>query len=226
LDSGNLDSYPGTGTQWNDLSENNIVGTFSGDVVYSSDFGGVIRTNPGGKVSLSTLQSFGENDPHTYFAFIRLSQISDTYNFILYNGGNQTGTSLILQRNGWTGNQGGVGLFYRGLDSFASIYHGEPAPFSGVPNVNLNEWCCVGLTYDGNFNVNFYFNGQFIKTVNLFDRPFIPNFAAGNNGPTVGSINTGGSQFVGDLPVIGVYSKQLTNSEMLENYNALKNRYI
>lgn len=230
LDSGDTSSYffPASGNTWDDISGQGIVGNLVGNTSYSSDFDGIITLDVGitnGRVDLSSLQSFDHTEPHTYCCFIRPSSYptGQPYYWIINNGSLNTGTSIILQRNGNTTDYSFLSFMYNGGNN---LHSSAPLSNSGGPlfedvSVKVNTWAMIATVYE-NGNVTYYINDN-----NLGTRPITANanFSSGNFNPRVGAWQNAAFPFFGDVPVISVYSSALSDSDLLQNFNALRNRY-
>lgn len=84
-------------------------------------------------------------------------------------------------------------------------------------NSCINKWNYYCVTYDGN-NLNFYFNGQFSNGM----------FADGNITNTSGPLQIAKRQSTNGncaLSNIHIYNRALLQNEIIQNYNALKNRF-
>ena len=93
--------------------------------------------------------------------------------------------------------------------------------FMGVfgANINVNEWTNITFTRSGN-NLVCYKNGVSVATQSIAN-----NFSGTRNariGGGVVSINT----FQGSIPLMKIYNRTLTPTEIQQNYNATKNRFV
>lgn len=87
------------------------------------------------------------------------------------------------------------------------------------PNAhNLNTWYQFVGTYDG-FNVRLYRNGVLVNTLATAgtlggsgSNMFVGNYA--------GTYNT-----IGQIPVVKIYNRTLSDAEVLQNFNALRGRF-
>lgn len=101
-----------------------------------------------------------------------------------------------------------------------------------------NTWACVGMTWDwgtlpGNVTVKFYVNGIQLGSSKTLTTAYI--YTSLDNTPTSG-INIGWDitsapssiswgQFKGDMGMIGIYNRALTDAEMDYNFDATQYRY-
>ena len=88
-------------------------------------------------------------------------------------------------------------------------------------SANAGEWIHVVVTKDGNSNV-VYENG-ISKNTNTATATFVSTAA----GLRLGSwITSTGREYNGKLAVAGIYDVALSATEVLQNYNALKDRFV
>jgi len=207
LDAANTKSYPGSGTTWTDLSGNGNTGTLTNGPTYSSSNGGNIVFD-----GSNDYVSFTSNPPLT-------NQISVDVWVNL--------TATTPNGNGWIlGREGSYRLTYAS-SSFqwvcATVNNGWYT--AGTPvGANLtttNSIINVVGTYDGSNN-RIYVNGILIST----------GSAISGNILTTGNYylvrSDAGNIDYGKLNMYShkLYNRALTASEIQQNYNALKSRYI
>jgi hypothetical protein len=85
--------------------------------------------------------------------------------------------------------------------------------------ISTNTWYYVAVTYNGS-KLTYFLNGVFqeITTTceDITDWDFL----------RIGAHGTGdGERFIGKIPMVKLYNVALTNNEISQNYNALKNRF-
>lgn len=106
--------------------------------------------------------------------------------------------------------------------SFATNQSGAIQASSGSFDFNINTWYNICVTRSGS-SVRLYVDGNDITTTAATHlNPTLSNidFALGAYSPYSGGFFMGGK-----IAYFNVYEKQLTTTEVLQNYNALKNRY-
>ena len=117
---------------------------------------------------------------------------------------------------------GSVNFFIEGADADINI--------NTTDLIAANTWTCAvatftGLTQDATKSAKVYLNGSLkgsqVTSAN-FRNGTITN---GIIGRTRTAINGVYRKLVGKIAVVKVYSKQLSDSEVLQNYNALKSRF-
>ena len=219
LDAGNTKSYPGSGTAWTDtVGDNN--GTLTNGPTYSSDDGGSIVFD-------------GTND------YVQLSASSDlnfgTGNFTIegwFNKGATTSLQTLLCSNKYYtgGNNGNWILRISSATQIAlATYDGtgniEYAEFSA--STSVNTWYHFALVREGTgtnetkFYLDGVLKGSMTVSKSLTD--------AGTNGLRIGEESDSGpgnAPFNGKISNVKLYKgKALTETEVLQNYNANKGRY-
>ena len=91
---------------------------------------------------------------------------------------------------------------------------------TNIPIV-LNEWQHIGVTMNTT-NVEFYLNGENVKSYSGNYTLFYSDAPIRIGGWSEG----GGYYFNGKISKVNVYNTALTAAEVLQNYNAQKNRFI
>lgn len=213
LDAAKRDSYPGTGTAWNDISGNRNNGTLTNGPTFNSGNGGSIvfdGTNNFANLGTSSELKFTKN--FTISLWLKLNSTS--------NG------QTIISNN----EAGGFGIIYKFASSTkietwyyingSYRYAGEDAI-----NYNLNTWYNVITTYDG-VDVKYYRDGLIKQTTNA-----VGSVTTTNEPLILGANpNSGGTIFQdffnGSISQVLLYNKTLSASEVLQNYNATKGRYL
>ena len=93
-------------------------------------------------------------------------------------------------------------------------------------SVSSNVWLCLGFTYDGsgNFdNVTMYKNGEAVAS-EISNNDTMSSTVSSTASLTLGT-RQGNNPEAMDIAVAKLYEKELTAVEMLQNYNALKERF-
>jgi hypothetical protein len=210
LDGSNRRSYPGTGVTWTDLSSSGKSGTGQTGVTYSS--------LNSGKFILNGAES-------GYFS-IPLVTTTIT-NVTMCCWVNITTTSLrgpFIVNGSFTGYAIGVGS-----DSYDTFGNNLIALFPGNrwigAGVSLGlGWKHVAITLDGSSLPRIYLNGQLINSYAGIN-PRVPTTAT-YIGREVGGENVGITRaFGGEIGMAQMYNRQLSDAEILQNYNAQKKKY-
>jgi hypothetical protein len=201
LDAANRNSYPGTGSVWTDLSRSGINGTLTnmGSTGYSSSNNGVIVFD-------------GTND-YVIHNSLDLGTVCSWGLWVKYN--TLSGSQVLLGSN--IANY--YSLFF--LSTVFYVYYGGTgsAQLSYPTGLSANTWYNIFLTRNG-LTITIYLNGVSIGTMTGGSSSLSTIFSV------IGAERPGAYVFNGNISNVSVYNRALSTSEVLQNYNALKGRYI
>ena len=211
LDAAKRDSYPGTGTAWNDISgfRNNGVLT-NGPTFNSGNGGSIVFDGSNDYASLGTYSGLG-NSNRTFDVWYQILSLSPSgfkriFTFATDDLFTDTPALTFAYSTSLTAFIGVGGTPYNGYISL---------PFS------LSVWNNVTVTVQSNSTVRAFQNGTFITQAT--------NTGAVGANPIgfIGRYNNGYGQY-GNCTVasLKVYNRILTDQEVLQNYNATKGRYL
>jgi hypothetical protein len=210
LDAGDTSSYPGTGTDWFDLTSNNNDGTLLNDVSYLTDNGGVMSFDAiNDYVSIANSVDLDLPINSTIEFWVNPSALNNndliTHRFNCYGMGyNPTFT------NGYVASKFSV---YFAISGWKAV--------STTTTPLINNWYHIVGTYDG-LTMKIYLNGILENTRSVVG--VIPqNETELGIGSYTGAPGT--YSFDGKIPIGRIYHKTLTDSEVLQNYNATKGRF-
>ena len=219
LDAANRRSFVSGSTVWNDLSGRGNTGTLNGPTgglpSYSSANGGsIVFDGTDDYVNCGTVNSLGSNPalPFSVSVWVKKNVNGTASVFEKYQGITITGVWGWLVRLDQPSTND-VFLYLNKSQVSESVILA-----TGV--LSLNTWINITFTYDGSFGY-LYINGVFKSSGattggTISTRNFNLGILSVNNGlPLNGNIGN----------VLG-YTKTLSATEVLQNYNALKNRYI
>jgi len=206
LDAGNLVSYPRSGTTWTDLSGNSNNGTLINGPTFSSANGGSIVFD-------------GTNDYVQVTGSITVT--SATFITWIKRDGSQTSWSgLIHSRNGNV-----IGLhFNQGGTKVAYTWNGASNTYQWDSNLLIpnDQWCMVALSVNPTSATAYLCQSSGITSnTNTVSHP----------SQTLSDILVGkddynnNREYDGNMAVAQIYNKALTQSEVTQNYNALRGRY-
>lgn len=214
LDAAKKDSYPGTGTAWNDISGNRNNGTLTNGPTFNSSNGGsivfdgvddTVRINsasPLEQVSTTSMAwVYAKSFPNAYNTVICKDEANNRYNTILVKSNNKM-------------------AFYIYCNNSVNI------DGTGIATLSTNTWYFVAMSYSPTDGLKGYVNG------------ILDGTAAANGNPVTGSTfiqigshhqalsgGASGRYWNGYISNTVVYNRVLTQAEILQNYNALKGRY-
>jgi hypothetical protein len=202
LDAANQKSYPGSGTDWFGLTNNND-GTLVGGVTYSTDNKGILVFD--GIDNYVSLSSIISAKPFTISFWCKVDTIKSNCFYcsrtIIGKGVSIFGLATSFIR------------FDTGDDQWTTSYA-----------ITTGQWFQATLSVNAS-NKNLYINGEFHSSSAY-------TATINNISPTVATI--GSSQIDGasidnyldgSLSNYSIYNRAITESEVLQNYNALKGRY-
>lgn len=212
LDAADKNSYSGTGTSWNDLSGNGNNGSLINGVGFNQSNNGSLSLNATNYISVQNSASL---------------QVGETF----------TINSWILAAN--LGNR--YGIFSTRFDNVAGCWQLEVGTASGgtgrVAVTGTGTWI-----WESNNNVvstNIWYNICYVKpnnatqggTVYLNGVQLTPAVTTAytilNNTSikVIGSGTAGGQLLPGNISQVSLYSRALTQNEVVQNFNALRGRF-
>ena len=203
LDAANVKSYPGTGTTWNDLTINQNIGTLTNGPGFSSENFGAITfdgVNDFASIPNSTATQFPNTSAWSFSLTAKLLSQNNQYPGIFSKGIADVGSPGIL-------------LFY---SNSGSVVLKQSSSQPTNVSVTMNREFNYTVTHNGSGTTRVYLNGAYR-----------------NNGPTISSVDTsnnlqlGNGDFYGNVRIYNFikYNRQLTDNEVLQNYNATKTRF-
>jgi hypothetical protein len=203
LDAANPLSYPGSGTAWNDLSGQGNSGTLINGTSFNSQNSGIIVFD-------------GSDDYANFGNILNPSQLNNNFTIeVWFNANNYfLGQSRLVSYWDWY-----TLMFSNGTQlSFEINAGGYKGVGTSAPP--LNTWNQIVGIYNGS-QLKIYKNGILSNSVN----------ATGNIGTTNYIFNIGAFQnnveyrISGNMGPVRVYGKELSASEVLQNYEANKTRF-
>ena len=214
LDAGVSSSYPGSGTTWTDLSGNGNNGTLVNGVGYNSGNGGSLvfdGVNDYVSGSLGTL-----NAPFTLEVFGK------------FNNSSQVNYEYFGSVGGFSAD-GMISISKIGTQDPNSSYHGFMYVYNGSGDAKKTNIDLRTTNY------------QHLVIVLLPSSPYIKLYKNGVEGSMVDAlsapINTNGNYRIGtwsnntwwlngNISKVSIYNRALTATEITQNFNATKSRYI
>ena len=216
VDAANKKSYPGSGTTWTDLAGNNN-GTLTNGPTFDSGNGGSISFDgtddyvPFGNIGL-TLYSI---NIWCYFNIEITSTISSIFGPFRYNSGLQDGIVL------------GPGSGYLTNETLSMITRvgtsGTNYSRTAISDNIPAGWNNIVFNWNGS-NYDIYLNGD-QKSVFSGTSPSGHISLINSAEFALGEGYSAGQRFSGKISNTFIYSQSLSNTEILQNYNALKGRF-
>ncbi len=203
LDAGNISSYSGSGTTWTDLSGAGNNATLINGVGYNSNNGGYLtfdNVNDYAATASSSSYAFGTGD-FTFETWIYPENFSGYTHMIAL----PQQTTLALKAD--TGN-GAIYLYTPTWDNYN--------PASGW-TLSANAWNHVVFKRESSTGYGFL-NSILKNTKVSFNNSFSAQVLNVHNGYP--------SEFVSSrISIVRVYNRALSNSEIEQNFNAVRSRY-
>ena len=200
LDAANINSYSGTGTAWNDLSPYKRNATLTNSPTFSSSNGGNIV--------------FDGNDDYAPFPTSNLPYGSSPSTISAWAYSNNTsGFKWIISY----GNAAVSQARFLGV-SGTDYYFGGFGNDIIVSGAQANKWFNIVGVYEG-YVTNLYINGQLATSG-------VKNWNTVANNAQVGRQVNFSEYWSGNISNVSIYSTALNASQVLQNYNAVKGRFI
>jgi hypothetical protein len=243
LDAANLTSYKGTGTTWTDISGSGNHSTLTNGPTYNIPNKGYLTFDGVDDYANGVaLPSTSGNNSRTVMVWYKSTANKNT---ILLDKGAITddkAEQLVLVYTNGAGvgagsypptNNGGIGVCFWGNDLIYPV--AATTLFDG-------NWHFIAYTYDNsNTAVRICFDGNFATSVYQWNtsawstnstKPFVlPRIQNTTNNPyLIGQSRAaywgyGGTYSNVNIPLVQIYNRALTESEILINYNATRSRY-
>ena len=207
LDASDRNSYVSGSTAWNDLSGNGNNGTLTNGPTFSSTNGGsIVFDGSDDFTSLSGTINLGNT--FTILSWIKPSTLAGG-DYIVY------GTDANGNDNWFGINGNAVNLFATQATDVNNF------TISGGSITSTSIWYFIGCTINGTV-ATVYLNGVEVNSVTKV-------FTIGSWNSSTNSIGRRGSiaqrYFPGNIASVRSYSRVLSATEILQNYNATKSRF-
>jgi hypothetical protein len=200
LDAGNRKSYAGSGTIWNDLSGNNNTGTLSNSPTFTDANNGSFTFN-------------GTNSVQTAVNIVCTAMT--ILMFIKRNGTQISNAGLTFNRGTSV-----TGLNFYGLNNTLSYHwNNDASTYNFASNLLIpdNVWSMVGMSVTSTA-ATLYVNMESATNINAHASTTIDNLRI--------AVDTdSGRRFTGNIATTLLYNKALSPSEVLQNFNATRNRF-
>lgn len=214
FDVSNPNSYTNPSSTINDLSQNQLNGTLT-NVTYDSGNKGSLVFGGNGYA--------GSTDPKN----IGLRAVNNLSIEVFFNPSNVLFDQLLFTYIDNTAIQYGIGIYQNSPRVWG---FGSRTNIGGSGAFNLNTWCGLTLTISNltpfSNELKTYINGKFGGSI-------IPNpiFKTSTQTPispysfSIGGLSSLQYAFFGKIGSIKVYNRALSGYEVLQNFNASRNRF-
>jgi hypothetical protein len=216
LDAANPLSYPGSGSQWTDISGNQNNATLNGTTSWNSSNSGRFNISFGTNnyITVNNSSDFDLSQDFTFeqwFFADSAMAINNTYYAISAtdDGGTRYGTGVW--RSGLY-----PGRLYNVFQDQTGFGTDGSSTYTGSAFVVTNRWNRIAYTKTGT-SYQFWLNGSLwvTKTMN--------NVSSGANAFLLGKYST--STFQGAFSIFSYYNRVLTSAEMMQSWDAYRGRY-
>ena len=218
LDVGNSRSYPGSGSTITDLSETKDNGTNSGASYNSDD---PKNFSFGNNDYISGTSFYNSRDAGSVEAWFQHTQSSHSQVGMIYFEGTANGFGDQKEMHLHVGTDGGVAIYFEGGSNDLNL------SMSGT--VAENTWTCATATFTGltsGKSAKLYINGT-LNNSGSATGSYSGSSASSSSfiGRTKTTISDAYRGLVGKIAIVRCYDRQLSDAEVLQNYNALKGRF-
>jgi len=219
LDAGKLDSYNRVGSVWNNINGENVNGTLINNPTFSSNNGGGIVFDgiDDRGVFTTPITSTSNQTYEVWVKAIPSPTANGGFGYILHNNGNLTPPTSVAGSYMCIGYAGST----LQTNEIFAVFDGVFANMGTGIIADSNTVYQIVLTWDGSTQ-KAYVNGvEKVSTLKvsiiqpLSTTTSFGDFRDSTYRPIVGSLYS-----------IKVYNKALTSTEVLQNYNALKSRFL
>ena len=220
LDAANPKSYPGTGTLWTDLSGQGNHGILINNPTYNSaNNGNFVFNGNNNYAQIPTPINFTYNT-FSVSCWVKTTAIG-VYATIL--GQRFTTRALnnpIYDLQGWNFLIEPGGTTTTRIDTSTS-YNSYPNIFGGIVNDNTWHYVCMVLDIP-NTTIKYFNQGVLINSANTYSPGIFNSTGGAMNvmGPADGT-----SWTAGQVSLVQLYNRALSNQEVQQNFNALRGRY-
>jgi hypothetical protein len=215
LDAADKNSYVGSGTSWKDMSGNANNGTLTnGPTFNNGNLGSIVFDGTNDYVSIPNASSLKNTSNLSVESWVSISNAMNYYGGIVGKGISDSQEEYCLLIHSVNSKA------YFDVGSGGGPYADHTFAF------NLNTWYHVLATHErvaGSSTIRIYVNGSLLpgSTVN-------PTNAVNNNttNVSIGCRYDGGtSVWNGKISNVRIYTRTLSATEVLQNYNATKTRF-
>ncbi len=219
LDAANTKSYPGSGTDWMNLSDVSITGSLiSGSTFNGNNGGRIVFDGTNDYVNVLYPSGITNSPSFTIECVVKAdaprTSLATYHRFISWTSGSN---NIQLGLGGTTGSvAGSERMFYvsRGASNIA--------PNFGIINIPAGNIYHVVATFDGTTTYQMYLNG--VSQTNIQSTTAVAHsvnantFFIGQRGDNAGYLS-------GSIYSIKLYNRVLSPQEVLQNFNATRGRF-
>lgn len=227
VDAANNKSYPGSGTTWSDLSGNGNTGTLTNGPTFDSGNNGSIQFDGvDDYVSVNNNSSINTTSSFTINCFFKLNLL-ETLIYPCLMVKDSTGSSFGTNQYGlwiWRGGLASRGVAFRAHIGGSTRTVSSWSSSGGIVNINatdlVDKWSMLTGTYDGS-SMRIYLDAILVGSISVSGvvGTVTDPLVIGRNGANTNNYSNL------DVSIAQVYNRGLTEQEILQNYNATKDRF-
>jgi hypothetical protein len=211
LDAANSASYPGTDTNWTDLSGNGNNGTLVNSPAYSATNGGYLSFIGASSqyASIADSTSLLTANAITIEYWVKINSLADS----ALASKHRQSTSPISGWNNYLLSSGKISFQLRAGNVCCQT-------LDTTATVGTTQWNHIASTYDGT-TMKVYING-------VQDATTTPATGSVDSTQSINigrDVNSGSAYLNGLIATTRIYKRALTATEVTQNFNALKGRY-
>lgn len=213
LDAANKKSYPGTGTVWNDLSGNGNNGTLVNGVSYSTDNNGaMVFDGANDTINCGAMPVIGSSlTGLTVSMWIRTT--TNSTRMYAENGTSFTTNTFYLAQE----NESNLTFLVFGEGGYDLVQITTPKPYP------TNTWFNIAGVWSSGVRCKLYYNG--VDRTENRNGSIRNSLINGDNNLFLGSRDGTSLYHQGDISATQIYNRALTDSEIQQNFNAIRGRY-
>lgn len=213
LDAAFVSSYPKTGTTWFDLGGNDINASLvNGPTFDSSNYGSIVFDGVDDVCTLP-INTFTSGSPQngTFILKLKTPPFNTTTQLIFFRDGGSTGNLIYFYRNAaWATN------------SYAWIIYSNTGSNILYDTYLPNQWYETALTFDSQGNVKTYIDGV-LRDSEVWGAG---STSWNRSGSILPNLRCSSASGPGNIQRFMYYTRALSASEILQNYNAGLQRFI
>ncbi len=212
LDPANAKSYPGSGSAITDITRNGFNGTLQNSPTFSTTNGGILTFNGTNQYVTVNHTPFNFNTcTIIYVAKLDSSPNSRNTVFSQYYGG--SGAQFEID------NTGGIRSGFR--QAAAGTPENDPSSNSNKASTSTYFHVTVTHSTSDNSRTKHFLNGNIIGMSTNATQTDVN----GGNSINIGRNSDAGLYFKGNIYLVMIYSRILSNAEILSNYYSIKSRF-
>ena len=215
LDAGHNGSYPGLGNTWTDISGNGKIATLYNTPTYSTANSGILTFAKASYEYAETTTNLGNMPKWSVETWVKLDSA-------LVAGPNAIVTNVFDGVNKLNYVLGSVNV--ANTNTYAAFFDGAGWHLHPTGQaLTLGVWYHLVGTYDG-ATLSHYVNGAFSNSLNYVGTP-----QSGGNTRIArrwdDADNVTNNFVGGTIPIVRIYNRALTQTEITQNFNQSRGRY-